>query len=85
MRGSEMVERLLSYTKNVDEVVEVISPSNFIKDYLEVIRRMVGGSIDIEGQIAGDCWNVKADVGQLENALLNITIKPIIFPIEVTG
>jgi CheY-like chemotaxis protein len=53
---------------------KVVNAGRLLRGLDDMLRRSLGEGIEIETIVAGGLWNTFADVGQLENALLNLAI-----------
>jgi signal transduction histidine kinase/ActR/RegA family two-component response regulator len=73
-RGAELTERLLSFSRRQSLFPRSIDLSAQAKDLVELLRRTLGETIEINTVISPDLWTARADPGQLENALLNLAI-----------
>jgi CheY-like chemotaxis protein len=52
----------------------VVNAGRLIKNMDEMLRRALGGEIEVETVVAGGLWNSLVDPDQLENAVLNLAI-----------
>ena len=52
----------------------MVNAGRLIKDMDEMLRRALGGEIEVETVVAGGLWNSLIDPDQLENAVLNLAI-----------
>ncbi|MBT5359218.1 MAG: PAS domain S-box protein [Rhodospirillaceae bacterium] len=73
-RGSDLTQRLLSYSRRQPLRPETIDLSHHVAELTELLARTLGEAIKVETHIADDIASVVADPGQLENALLNLSI-----------
>ncbi len=55
-------------------MAEVTDANELIEGLIEMLRRTLGVAIEIHTDLGGDLWKMEVDRGQLENALLNLTI-----------
>jgi len=73
-RGAELTQRLLAFSRR-----QALQPAStelheMVAEAKEIIRRTVPETIAIDSQVPPGVWPVWVDVGQLENALLNLSI-----------
>ncbi len=73
-RAAALTARLLAFARR-----QALQPKPLILDDLvlgmvELIRRTVGPSVEVQTKLAGGCWTVLCDANQLESALLNLAI-----------
>ena len=73
-RGAELTQRLLAYSRRQPLLPSVFDAAELVTGMEPLLSRAVGESIEFELDIASSLWSVRADPGQLENALLNLVI-----------
>jgi PAS domain S-box-containing protein len=74
LRGSDLVQRLLSVGRQQPLQAEVVEVNRLIGGLLPLLRRSLGEAVAIETALASGLWPVLTDPNQLENALLNLAI-----------
>ena len=73
-RGAKLAAQLLAFGRRQPLEPKVISVSRFIRGLDDLLRRALGGEIELETVVSGGLWNTLVDPGQLENAVLNLAI-----------
>jgi PAS domain S-box-containing protein len=73
-RGAKLTQQLLAYSRQQPLSPQVISLNDNLLDLFALLRRTLEESIQIDGVIATDLWEVRIDKTQLDNALLNLAI-----------
>ncbi|WP_342712760.1 PAS domain S-box protein [Bradyrhizobium sp. B124] len=73
-RGSKLASQLLAFARRQPLEPRVVNVGRLIKGMDELLRRALGGEIEIETMVAGGLWNSLIDPDQLENAILNLAI-----------
>jgi signal transduction histidine kinase len=73
-RGSELTQRLLSFSRRQPLFPRSIDLSALVDDLRDLLQRTLGETIEISTDVAPDLWQAQADPGQVENALLNLAI-----------
>jgi PAS domain S-box-containing protein len=73
-RGSKLASQLLAFARRQPLEPRVVNVGRLIKGMDEMLRRALGGEIEVETVIAGGLWNSLVDPDQLENAVLNLAI-----------
>jgi signal transduction histidine kinase/DNA-binding response OmpR family regulator len=73
-RGAKLSSQLLAYARRQPLQPVVINPARAISDMDDMLRRVLGETIEIEMIKAGGMWSMAADPHQLENVLLNLAI-----------
>ncbi len=73
-RAAGLTQRLLAFSRRQTLDPKPSNINRIITDMHDLITRSVGPGIDVEVAGAGGLWTAFVDVGQLENALLNLCI-----------
>jgi len=73
-RGAELTQRLLAFSRRQTLQPASTDLQELVVEAKEIIRRTVPETIAIETQVPEGVWPVWVDMGQLENALLNLSI-----------
>jgi PAS domain S-box-containing protein len=73
-RGAKLSSQLLAYARRQPLQPSLINPSRVLTEMDDMLRRVLGETIEIEMIRAGGLWNTVADPHQLENVLLNLAI-----------
>jgi PAS domain S-box-containing protein len=73
-RGSKLASQLLAFARRQPLEPRVVNAGRLINGMDEMLRRALGGEIEVETVVAGGLWNSLIDPDQLENAILNLAI-----------
>ncbi|MBN1009018.1 PAS-domain containing protein [Amphritea pacifica] len=73
-RGKNLTQRLLAFSRKQHLTPEPTAVDPLIEGMLDLIEYSVGSAIKIKLDLGAADWLVDVDPGQLENALLNLTI-----------
>ena len=73
-RGAKLASQLLAFARRHPLEPRVVNVGRVIKGMDEMLRRALGGEIEVETVVAGGLWNNLIDPDQLENAILNLAI-----------
>ncbi|MHC2331762.1 hybrid sensor histidine kinase/response regulator [Bradyrhizobium sp. USDA 4454] len=73
-RGSKLASQLLAFARRQPLEPRVVNAGRLIQNMDEMLRRAIGGEIEVETVVAGGLWNSLVDPDQLENAILNLAI-----------
>ncbi len=73
-RGSKLASQLLAFARRQPLEPRVVNVGRLIQGMDELLRRALGGEIEIETVVGGGLWNSLIDPDQLENAILNLAI-----------
>jgi PAS domain S-box-containing protein len=73
-RAASLTRQLLAFSKRQVLRVEALSVNAIVGDMVKIIRRLLAESITIETALEPKLWTVRADPGQLEQVLLNLSL-----------
>ena len=73
-RAAALTHRLLAFSRRQTLAPKSVVINRLMVDFVELVRRTVGPSIDVEMIAATGLWATLVDANQLENALLNLCI-----------
>lgn len=73
-RGSKLAAQLLAFARRQPLEPRVVNAGRMIKGMDDLLRRALGGEIEVETVVGGGLWNSLVDPDQLENAILNLAI-----------
>lgn len=73
-RAAALTHRLLAFSRQQTLEPKVLNVNQLIGGFEDLIRRTIGPQISLEVILGIGVWAVRADPGQLENALLNLCI-----------
>jgi PAS domain S-box-containing protein len=73
-RGSKLASQLLAFGRRQPLEPKVVDIGRLLRDMDEMVRRALGGEVEIETAVSGGLWNTLVDPDQLENAVLNLAI-----------
>ncbi len=73
-RGAELTGRLLAFSRQQPLDPKAIDINLLISKMDGLIRRAIGGHLEIKAVLPANLWHVFVDPAQLENALLNLAI-----------
>ena len=73
-RAAELTGRLLAFSRKQPLDPKAIDINALISNMDGLIRRALGGQLEIKTVLGDDLWRVYADPSQLESALLNLAI-----------
>jgi PAS domain S-box-containing protein len=73
-RAAALTQRLLAFSRQQPLAPEPVNPNRMVSGMTELLSRTLGEPIFIETVLAAGLWQVRADPGQLENAILNLSV-----------
>lgn len=73
-KGAELTRRLLAFARRQPLNPQVIDVNNLVSGMTGLLTRSLGSDIEIKVVPSPDLWPALVDPGQLENALLNLSI-----------
>jgi signal transduction histidine kinase/CheY-like chemotaxis protein len=73
-RGARLTGQLLAFARRQALAPRVVNLVRMLQEMTDLLRRTLGGRVELESVVGGGVWNTVVDQGQLENALLNLAI-----------
>jgi len=73
-RGAELVKRLLSFSRKQALAPSVVRLDEVVQSMTSMFGQMLGETIRVTTRSVDGLWSCKVDRGEIENALLNLTI-----------
>jgi two-component system, cell cycle sensor histidine kinase and response regulator CckA len=73
-RAAGLTRQLLAFSRKQVLVPAILDLRAIVTDMGRMLRRLIGEHIALEVSVATDLWPVRADQGQIEQALLNLTV-----------
>ncbi|ASP19253.1 sensor kinase CckA [Antarctobacter heliothermus] len=74
LRGATLTSRLLSFARKQPLRPKSVSLNTVLRNLDPLLRRSIGEHLDLELVGAGGLWETRLDLGQFENAVLNLVI-----------
>ncbi len=73
-RGARLASQLLAFGRRQALEPKVVNAGRFVTGLEDMLRRTLGGSVEVEIVVPGGLWNTFVDPTQIENAVLNLAI-----------
>jgi signal transduction histidine kinase/CheY-like chemotaxis protein len=73
-RAATLTQRLLAFSRQQPLQIEAVDANKLVSGMSELLRRTLGEKVQVETILAGGLWRAKADIAQLESAVLNLAI-----------
>jgi len=73
-RGADITRRLLSFSRNTTQDAKPTDANSIVLSMQELISKSLTVSINIQTKLAADLWTVEIDPGDLEDAILNLSL-----------
>jgi PAS domain S-box-containing protein len=73
-RGATLTQRLLAFSRRQPLQPQLVDLSELVGGMMELFKRSVGESINVQTDLKDVLWRAKVDPNQLENSLLNLVI-----------
>ena len=74
LRGADLTRRLLAFSRQQLLVPKVMDINELVSGIEPLLKTTLGAHIDLSTKLAGDLWSTKVDPGQLENAVINLSV-----------
>ena len=73
-RASELTQQLLAFSRRVDSCLQPTNLNGCIEHVKKILERTIPPMIEIEVALADDLAEINADIGQIEQVLMNLGI-----------
>jgi PAS domain S-box-containing protein len=73
-RAASLTQQLLAFSRRQVLEPKVLDVNVVVSDIERMLRRLIGEHIELKTRKAADLWKVKADPGQIEQAILNLVL-----------
>ncbi|MBP1472998.1 PAS domain-containing protein [Frateuria sp. MAH-13] len=73
-RGARLASQLLSFGRRQPLQPQAVDVARLVRGMGDMLRRVLGGAIELTTRMADGLWHAWADPAQMENALLNLAI-----------
>jgi PAS domain S-box-containing protein len=73
-RAVSLTKRLLAFSRQQPLSPEALEPNRLVSGMTELLTRTLGEQVAVETVLSAGLWRVKVDRGQLENAILNLSL-----------
>jgi signal transduction histidine kinase/ActR/RegA family two-component response regulator len=73
-RAATLTNRLMAFSRQLPLAPQSIDANRLVSDISELVQRALGEAIRTQIVLNAGLWSINADVGQLENAILNLCI-----------
>lgn len=74
LRGASLTGSLLTFQRRAAGQPEPTSPTAMVENLERVLRRTLGGQVNVETRLTTSPWKTHVDPGLLENAIVNLAI-----------
>jgi len=73
-RAASLVRQLLAFSRRQTMRPEVLSLTDVLADLRMLLSRLIGNEVELTLEHDRDLWPVKADLGQFEQVIVNLTV-----------
>jgi two-component system cell cycle sensor histidine kinase/response regulator CckA len=74
LRAAALVGQLLAFSRKQTMQPKLLALPEVVGELAQMLRRLLGESVTLDVDRAGDLWPVHADEAQLSNALINLAV-----------
>ncbi len=72
LRAKELVQQILLFSRQADQINRPVQPHLIIKEALKLLRASIPATIEIRENIPPDCGSILADATQLHQVIMNL-------------
>lgn len=73
-RSVSLTKQLLIFSRKQTGTASILNLSTVLQDMLDMLQRLVGESIEVSIETEQNPYKIKADKGQIEQVLMNLTV-----------
>jgi PAS domain S-box-containing protein len=73
-RAASLTQQLLAFSRRQVLEPKILDVNTVVSDIERMLRRLIGEHIELKTRKEPDLWRVRADPGQIEQAILNLVI-----------
>jgi two-component system cell cycle sensor histidine kinase/response regulator CckA len=73
-RAAGLTRQLLAFSRHQVVKAKILDLNDVIANVEKMLGRLIGEDISMRAELAPELWSVKADPGQIEQILLNLTV-----------
>src|SRR6266403_499815 len=73
-RGAALTSQMLAFSRKQVFQLRVVNLNDIVRNRLKMLQRIIGEHIEIKMTLAEDLVRVRADAGQLEQVLMNLSV-----------
>ncbi|HEY2596474.1 MAG TPA: ATP-binding protein, partial [Chloroflexota bacterium] len=73
-RGAKLAAQLLAFGRRQPLAPKVVNLGRALRGMDDMLRRTLGGQIELETVVSGGLWNTSVDPNQFESAILNLAL-----------
>jgi len=73
-RATALTRQLLAFSRHQVLQFSVLKPNEVIQNLENMLRRLIGEDIELKVTLARDAGNVRGDIGQLEQVIVNLAV-----------
>ncbi len=72
--GSKLTDQLLTFARKRLLDAQAVRLNELVIDITDMLRRTLGGHITLSTSLAPDVWDIRADPGQVQSAIVNMAV-----------
>ncbi len=73
-RAASLVRQLLAFSRKQTLRPQILDLGEAVSDLSVLLKRLIGENVTLNSQLARDLWPVRADIGQFEQAIINLAV-----------
>jgi PAS domain S-box-containing protein len=73
-RAASLIRQLLAFSRKQVLLPRILNLNTTLSDTANMLQRLIGENIELRTRTSSELWSVKADAGQIEQALLNLAV-----------
>ncbi len=73
-RAAYLTRQLLAFSRRQVLQMQVLSLNAIVEDIETILRRVIGGDVELHTRLSADLGTVRADPGQIEQVIMNLAV-----------
>jgi two-component system cell cycle sensor histidine kinase/response regulator CckA len=73
-RAASLVRQLLAFSRKQTLRPQVLDLGEALSDLTVLLKRLIGENVTLKPDLSRDLWPVRADIGQFEQAMINLAV-----------
>lgn len=71
-KGADLIAQILAFTRKQVSVKNPVGLNDLILNFSKMLKRLIREDIDFQLQLSDELWVISADIGQIEQILINL-------------
>lgn len=73
-RGANIVKQVLAFARGIEGEYSLVQPKHIVREMIQLIKETFPKSITVKSDMPKDIWAIQADVTQMDQVLMNLSV-----------